>query len=55
MKGVGGRSKQYLINLMLTRGQWTLKEEALYRTVWRTRLGRGCGPAVRLTTELITE
>jgi len=24
-------------------GYWTLKEEALDRTVYRTRFGRGCG------------
>ena len=28
-----------------------LKEEVLYRTVWRTRLARVCGPAVRQTME----
>jgi hypothetical protein len=28
-----------------------LKEEALDRTVWRTRFGRGYGPVVRQTTE----
>jgi len=28
-----------------------LKEEALDRTVWRTRFGRGCGPVVRQTAE----
>ena len=33
------------------RGYWTLKEEALDRTVWRTGFGRGCGPVVRLGNE----
>jgi hypothetical protein len=28
-----------------------LKEEALDRTLWRTRFGRGYGPVVRQTTE----
>jgi hypothetical protein len=28
-----------------------LKEEALDRTLWRTRFGRGYGPIVRQTTE----
>ena len=27
------------------RGFWKLKEEAADRSVWRTRIGRGCGPA----------
>jgi len=26
---------------------YTLKEEALDRTLWRTRSGTGCGPVVR--------
>jgi hypothetical protein len=30
---------------------WKLKEEALDRTLWRTRFGRGYGPVVRQTTE----
>jgi hypothetical protein len=29
------------------RGYWILKEEALDRTLWRTRLGRGYGPVLR--------
>jgi hypothetical protein len=28
-----------------------LKEEALDRTMWRARFGRGLGPAVRQTTK----
>jgi len=31
---------------------WKLKEEAVDHSVWRTRLGRGYGPAVRHTREL---
>jgi hypothetical protein len=33
------------------RGYWKSKEEALDRTVWRTRRGRGYGPVVRQTAE----
>jgi hypothetical protein len=32
-----------------------LKEEALDRTQWRTRFGKGCGPVVRQTTEWMNE
>jgi hypothetical protein len=32
-----------------------LKEEALDRTVWRTRFGRGLGPIVRQTTKWMNE
>jgi len=35
------RIKQLLHDLEEKRGYWKLKEEALYRTVWRTRYGRG--------------
>jgi hypothetical protein len=47
----GRRSKQLLDDLTETGGYWKLKEEALDRTLWRTRFGTGCGPAVRQTTE----
>jgi hypothetical protein len=30
-----------------------LKEEALHRTMWRNRFGRGFGPVVRQNTEWI--
>ena len=30
---------------------WELEEEALDRTLWRTRFGRGCGRVVRQTTK----
>jgi len=33
------------------REYWKLKDEALDHTLWRTRLGRGHGPAVRQITE----
>jgi hypothetical protein len=47
----GRRSKQLLGDLKETRGYRKLKEEALDRTVWRTRFGRGYGTFVRQTTE----
>jgi hypothetical protein len=42
----GKRRKQLLDDLGETRGYWKLKEEALDRTLWRIRFGRGYGPAV---------
>ena len=33
------------------RGYSHLKEEALNRTMWRARFGRGFGPVVRETTK----
>jgi hypothetical protein len=44
----GRRSDQILDDLKETRGYWKLKEEALDRTTWRTRFGRGFGFVVRL-------
>jgi hypothetical protein len=41
--GQGRRSKQLLDDLKETSEYWTLKEEALDSTLWRTRFGRGCG------------
>jgi hypothetical protein len=35
----GRRSKQLLVKLSETRAYWKLKEEALDRTVWKTRFG----------------
>jgi hypothetical protein len=35
------RRKQLLDDLKEKRGYWKLKEEALDRTLWRTRFGRG--------------
>ena len=49
--GRRGRSKQLLDGLKEKRGYWKLREEALDRTVCRTRCGRGCGPVVRLRNE----
>jgi hypothetical protein len=47
----GRRRKQLLDDLKGKRRYCKLKEEALDRTVWRTRFGRGYGPVVRQTTE----
>jgi hypothetical protein len=46
----GRRRKQLLDDLKEKKRYWKLKEEALDRTVWRTRFGRGYGPVVRQTT-----
>jgi hypothetical protein len=45
------RRKKLLDDLKDRRGYSHLKEEALVRTMWRTRFGRGFGPVVRQTTE----
>jgi hypothetical protein len=47
----GRRSWQLLDDLKETREYWKLKEEALDRSVWRTRFGRGCGHVVRQTAK----
>jgi hypothetical protein len=47
----GRRGKQLLDDLKKKKRYWKLKEEALDRTLWRTRFGRGYGPVVRQTTE----
>jgi hypothetical protein len=49
--GRRGRLKQLLDDLKETRGYWKLKEEALARSLWRTRLGRGYGRVVRQATD----
>jgi hypothetical protein len=49
--GRGRRRRQLLDDLKEKRRYWKLKEEALDRTQWRTRFGRGNGPVVRQTTE----
>jgi hypothetical protein len=52
MTGRRGRGrKQLLDDLKEKRRYWKLKEEALDRTLWRTRFGRAYGPVVRQTTE----
>jgi hypothetical protein len=51
MTGRRGRTrKQLLDDLEENREYCNLKEEALDRTLWRTRFGRGYGPVVRQTT-----
>jgi prophage antirepressor-like protein len=47
----GRRRKQLLDDLKETREYWKFEEEALYRTLWRSRVGRGCAPVVRRTTD----
>jgi hypothetical protein len=51
----GRRRRQLLDDLKEKRRYWKLKGEALDRTLWRTRFGRGCGPVVRQTTECMNE
>jgi hypothetical protein len=48
----GRRRKQLLVDLKGKREYWKLKKEALARTLWRTRFGRGYGHVVRQTMEL---
>jgi hypothetical protein len=48
---LGRRRKQLLDDLKEKKRYWKLKEEAVDRTQWRTRFGRGYGPVVRQTTE----
>jgi hypothetical protein len=45
------RRRKLLDDLKERRGYSHLKEEALDRTMWRTRFGGGFGPVVRQTTE----
>jgi hypothetical protein len=47
----GRRRRNLLDDLKGRRGYSHLKEEALDRTMWRARFGRGFGPVVRQTTE----
>ena len=50
MRGRRGRRRRKLLDeLKERRGYCNLKEEALDRTMWRVRLGRGFGPVVRQT------
>ena len=50
-EGQGRRRTKLLDDLKERRGYSHLKEEALDRTMWRVRFGRGFGPVVRQTTE----
>jgi hypothetical protein len=47
----GRRRTKLLDDLKKRRGYSHLKEEALYRTMWRACFGRGFGPVVRQTTK----
>jgi hypothetical protein len=47
----GRRRKQLLDDLKEKKRYWKLKEEALDRTLGRSRFGRGYEPVVRQTTE----
>jgi hypothetical protein len=50
--GTRGRiRKQLLGDLNETRGYWEMKNEALDRTLWRTRFGRRYGTVIRQTAE----
>jgi len=48
---LGRRHRKLLDDLKEGRGYSHLKEEALDRTMWRARFGRGFGPVVRQTTK----
>jgi hypothetical protein len=47
----GRRRRTLLVDLKVGRGYSHLKEEALNRTMWRARSGRGFVPVVRQTTK----
>jgi len=47
----GRRRRKLLDDRKERRGNSHLKEEALNRTIWRARFGRGFGPVVRQTTK----
>ena len=56
MTGIRGRRRRKLLDdLKEKRGYSHLKEEALDRTMWRVRFGRGFGPVVRETINLMNE
>jgi hypothetical protein len=47
----GIRRKKLLDDLKERRGYCHLKEDALDRTMWRARFGRGFGPVIRKTSK----
>jgi len=52
VKGRRGRRLRKLLDVLKARkGCSHLKEEAVDRTMWRARFGRGFGPVVRQTTK----
>ena len=52
MIGRRGRRRRKLLDDLKERREYSqVKEEALDRTMWRARFGRGFGPVVRQTTK----
>ena len=51
----GRRRKKLLDDLKDRRGYSHLKEEAVDRTMWRTRFGGGIGPVIRQTAEWMND
>jgi len=51
----GKRCRKLLDDLEERRGYSHLKEEALDRTMWGARFGRGFGPVVRQTTKWMND
>jgi hypothetical protein len=50
--GRQGRRRRKLLDELKERREYShLKEEALDRSIWRARFGRGFGPVVRQTTK----
>jgi hypothetical protein len=50
--GIRGRRRRKLLDILNERrGYSHLKEEALYRTMWRAGFRRGFGPVVRQTAK----
>jgi len=47
-RGTRGRRRKQLLDDLKEEGRyWKLKQEALYRTLWRIRFGSGCRPVVK--------
>ena len=51
MRRRGRRRKKLVDDLKEKLGDWKVKEEAPYRTLWRTRSGRSFGLVARQATE----
>jgi hypothetical protein len=47
------RRKLLLVNMTVNKRYWSLKMQALYRTLSNTRFARGYGPVVRHTAECV--
>jgi hypothetical protein len=43
----GRRRKKLVDDFKETESYWKLKAGTLVRTLWRSRVGKGCGPVVR--------